>query len=63
MDGLSFVQLLRNNPVLKRKPVLVLSAAVSDGAKANLAQLERVQVLLKPASPQDLVAAVKALLA
>ncbi len=61
MDGLSFVQLLRNNPVLKRKPVLVLSGAVSDEAKANLAQLDKVQVLMKPAQPEALVAAVKAL--
>jgi two-component system chemotaxis response regulator CheY len=63
MDGLSFVQLLRNNPVLKRKPVLVLSGAVSEEAKANLAQLEKVQILLKPARPEALVAAVKALTA
>jgi two-component system chemotaxis response regulator CheY len=63
MDGLSFVQLLRNNPVLKRKPVLVLSGAVSEEAKANLAQLDKVQVLMKPAKPEALVAAVKALLA
>jgi two-component system chemotaxis response regulator CheY len=63
MDGLSFVQLLRNNPVLKRKPVLVLSGAVTDEVKANLAQLERVQILLKPARPEELVAAVRALTA
>lgn len=61
MDGLSFVQLLRNNPVLKRKPVLVLSGAVTEEARANLAQLEKVQVLLKPASPAALAAAVRSL--
>jgi two-component system chemotaxis response regulator CheY len=62
MDGLSFVQLLRNNAVLKRKPVLVLSGAVSDEARENLRALDRVQVLAKPASPEALLGAVRQLL-
>jgi two-component system chemotaxis response regulator CheY len=62
MDGLSFVQLLRNNAVLKRKPVLVLSGAVTEEAKASLASLEKIAVLSKPVKPEALVSAVKNLL-
>ena len=62
MDGMSFVQLLRNNAVLKRKPVLVLSGAVTDEAREGLQALEKVQVLAKPASPEALINAVKQLL-
>lgn len=62
MDGLSFVQLLRNNAVLKKKPVIVLSGAVTDDARESLTQLEKVQVLAKPAAPDVLIGAVKALL-
>lgn len=63
MDGMSFVQLLRNNAVLKRKPVLVLSGAVTDEAREGLKALDKVQVLAKPASPEALIGAVKQLLA
>ncbi|HTB35162.1 MAG TPA: response regulator [bacterium] len=62
MDGLSFVQLLRNNAVLKKKPVLVLSGAVTEEAKASLAALEKISVLAKPVKPEALVSAVKNLL-
>jgi len=62
MDGLSFVQLLRNNAVLKRKPVLVLSGAVTEEAKASLASLEHISILAKPVRPEALVSAVKNLL-
>jgi CheY-like chemotaxis protein len=62
MDGLSFVQLLRNNAVLKKKPVIVLSGAVTDDARESLGQLEKVQILAKPATPDALVGAVKSLL-
>lgn len=62
MDGLSFVQLLRNNAVLKRKPVLVLSGAVTEEAKASLASLDKISVLAKPVQPEALVSAVKNLL-
>jgi two-component system chemotaxis response regulator CheY len=62
MDGLSFVQLLRNNAVLKRKPVLVISGAVTEEAKASLASLEKISVLVKPVQPEALVLAVKNLL-
>lgn len=62
MDGMSFVQLLRNNAVLKRKPVLVLSGAVTDEAREGLRALDKVQVLAKPASPEALLGAVRQLL-
>jgi two-component system chemotaxis response regulator CheY len=62
MDGLSFVQLLRNNAVLKKKPVIVLSGAVTDDARESLGHLEKVQILAKPATPDMLVGAVKSLL-
>lgn len=62
MDGMSFIQLLHNNTILRKKPVIVLSAAVSDETRASLAALPKVQVLTKPASPESLVAAVTQLL-
>jgi len=62
MDGLSFVQLLRNNAILKKKPVIVLSGQVTDEARAMLSHLDKVQILIKPAKPEALVGAVKALL-
>lgn len=62
MDGLSFVQLLRNNAVLKKKPVLVLSGAVTDETRQMLKAIDKVQVLAKPAKPDELVAAVRGLL-
>lgn len=62
MDGLSFVQLLRNNAVLKKKPVVVLSGAVTDDARVLLGALDKVRVLAKPAKPADLLSAVRALL-
>jgi two-component system chemotaxis response regulator CheY len=62
MDGLSFVQLLRNNAVLKKKPVLVLSGAVTEEAKASLASLEKLSILEKPVKPETLISAVKGLL-
>ena len=54
MDGMSFIQLLRNNAILKKKPVIVLSGAVNDEIRASLGALAKVQVLTKPASPQQL---------
>lgn len=63
MDGMSFVQLLRNNGVLKRKPVLVLSGAVTDEIRASLDAFERLRILAKPAQAADLLAAVRLLLA
>jgi len=48
--------------VLKRKPVLVLSGAVTEEAKASLASLEKIAVLSKPVKPEALVSAVKNLL-
>jgi two-component system chemotaxis response regulator CheY len=63
MDGMSFVQLLRNNAVLKRKPVVVFSGAVTAELHGSLSRLEKVQVLSKPATPEQLLDAVHSLLA
>jgi two-component system, chemotaxis family, chemotaxis protein CheY len=63
MDGMSFIQLLHNNAVLRKKPVVVLSAAVNDEVRASLKTLPKVQILTKPATPQKLADAVRLLLA
>jgi len=63
MDGLSFIQLLQNNAVLKRKPVLVLSGNVNDEVRASLGTLAKVQILSKPSTPQQISDAVRLLLA
>lgn len=62
MDGISFIQLLHNNAVLRNKPVVVLSAAIDDEVRASLAPLPKVQILTKPATPQQLADAVRLLL-
>ena len=61
MDGMSFLQMLRNNPVLQKKPVIILSGMVTPQLRAELSSLPHVLVLSKPASPDSLAASVAAL--
>ena len=60
MDGRAFVQTLRKNSVLRRKPVLLLSGAKPDAIELDEDPL--VRFLLKPSDPDAIVKAAKELL-
>lgn len=50
MDGENFLRLLKRNALLGKKPVLVLSGAISSELKQEYASRPEVQFLAKPAS-------------
>jgi two-component system chemotaxis response regulator CheY len=63
MDGLTFLQKLRANPVLKRKPVLVLSSSLTKELR-DVAALDPLLALMpKPATGDQLTQAFRDLLA
>ena len=62
MDGQSFVQLLKRNSVLRKKPVLVVSARLDEPALQSLAAEPLLRFLPKPVHPQGLRDAVDGLL-
>jgi CheY-like chemotaxis protein len=62
MDGQSFLQTLRNNALLKAKPALVLSAAISEDVERMYASDDHTRLVSKPVSPSALVKVVKDLL-
>lgn len=62
MDGQSFVQLLKRNSVLRKKPILIISAQLDDPGLQDLADLSLIRFLPKPVLPQDLRKSVDALL-
>jgi two-component system chemotaxis response regulator CheY len=61
MDGRLFVQTLRKNSVLRRKPVLLFSGVKPDAAELDEDPL--VRFLLKPSDPESIVKAAMELLA
>jgi two-component system chemotaxis response regulator CheY len=63
MDGLTFLDKLRSNPVLKKKPVIVLSGSVTDELRQSTAADPLLSVLAKPASIPQLSQALTDLLA
>jgi two-component system chemotaxis response regulator CheY len=56
MDGQSLVQLLRRNPVLRKKPILVVSAALDENVRRDLADLgtDGIACLAKPVDADSL---------
>jgi two-component system chemotaxis response regulator CheY len=64
MDGQSLVQSLRRNSVLRKKPILVISAALDEAVQRELASLgpENLACLSKPVSPEALRKALQTLL-
>jgi CheY-like chemotaxis protein len=64
MDGQSFVQVLRRNQVLRKKPILVVSAALDAQVRQDLAELgsEGLHCLAKPVDPSALQSAIRELL-
>lgn len=62
MDGASFVHMLRNNSVLSKKPIIILSGMITAKVREEMASLPRLCFLPKPASPEALEQAVRGLL-
>jgi two-component system chemotaxis response regulator CheY len=65
MDGQSLVQVLRRNSVLRKKPILVVSAALDEGVRKDLAELgsDGLRCLAKPVDADSLQTAIQDLLA
>jgi two-component system chemotaxis response regulator CheY len=63
MDGEGLVQLLKRNPLLRRKPVLVISAEADAAALSPWAAEPGLRFLTKPVEPARLASALNALLA
>jgi CheY-like chemotaxis protein len=62
MDGGSFLQLLKRNAVLAKKPVLVLSGLIPQELRDEFAGRPDVEFLAKPASATTLVESARRLL-
>jgi two-component system chemotaxis response regulator CheY len=63
MDGLTFLDKLRSNSVLKKKPVIVLSGSLTDELRQSTAADPLLCLLTKPASITQLSQALSDLLA
>ena len=62
MDGESFLKNLRRNPLLKNKPVLVLSGAITSKLREEFKACETVRLLAKPSSENEIAATMKAMM-
>ncbi len=62
MDGLTFLNLLKGNQLLSKKPVLIFSGKITEELRSQAAFLPNVRFLSKPADPEKIVAEVTALL-
>jgi CheY-like chemotaxis protein len=60
MDGDSFLRLIKRNAVLGKKPVVVLSGMITEEIRAEYASRPEVVFLAKPATAEQLGAAVNA---
>lgn len=54
MDGKTFLRLIRNNPILKTKPIIVLSGSVNQEVMDDLKNVNQIKVLRKPSSPAEI---------
>jgi CheY-like chemotaxis protein len=62
MDGHTFLQHLKNNPILSKKPILIYSGKITEELKTMISDLPRVIILPKPSSPARVLEAVGELL-
>ncbi len=63
MDGQTFLKILHRNPVLKYKPVLVLSGSFTSQLKEELKAYPTVRTLAKPSSEEEIAVTLKDLMA
>jgi CheY-like chemotaxis protein len=54
MDGHAFLKMLHANPILKHKPVLVLSSSITADLREQVKGFERVRLLAKPSSAEEI---------
>lgn len=62
MDGQAFLKILHRNPVLKNKPVLVLSSSITQALRDELADSHSVRLLAKPSSEEEITATIRELM-
>ena len=62
MDGASFVHMLRSNSVLSKKPIVILSGMITAKVREEMSSMPRLRFLPKPASPEAVEDAIRALL-
>jgi two-component system chemotaxis response regulator CheY len=62
MDGQSFLKSLQRNPLLKRKPVLILSGSITSELREELKDCETVRLLAKPSSESEITRTLKELM-
>jgi CheY-like chemotaxis protein len=63
MDGQTFLNILHRNPVLKNKPVLVLSGSFTPQLREELKAYPTVRTLAKPSSDEEIASTLKELIA
>lgn len=62
MDGQTFLKMLHRNPLLKNKPVIVLSSSITAQLREELKGYESVRLLPKPSSAEEISETVRSLM-
>lgn len=62
VDGQSFIKTLHRNPLLNKKPIIILSGMVTKEMKEEFGVVSTVRILSKPAEPALIVETVHSLL-
>ncbi len=62
MDGQTFLKILHGNPLLKNKPVVVLSSSITAQLRQEVSGFGSVRLLAKPSSPEEITETVNALM-
>jgi two-component system chemotaxis response regulator CheY len=62
MDGQTFLKKLLDNPILKKKPVIVLSSTITPQLREELKGCGKVRLLQKPSSAEEISATMRELL-
>lgn len=55
MDGKTFLNLLKANPILSKKPILVFSSNINPELEELVSDMPKVRLLPKPASPEKII--------
>jgi two-component system chemotaxis response regulator CheY len=62
MDGQTFLKMLHHNPLLKNKPVIVLSSSITAQLREELSVYESVRLLAKPSSAEEISETVRSMM-
>jgi CheY-like chemotaxis protein len=55
MNGMTFLKHMKGNPILSKKPVLILSGTLSEELRIHAARMPNVRFLNKPARPERII--------